>query len=134
VQAFLAYIKAKPEEERKVEDIYVVRDYPDVFTEVTIGLPPDREIEFTIDLMTGTQPIHKAPYRMAPSELKELKKQLEDLVYQGFIRPSVSPWGAPVLFVRKKDGSLRMCIDYRELNRVTIKNKYPLPRIDDIFD
>jgi hypothetical protein len=111
-----------------------VRDYPDFFAEVTIGLPPDCEIEFTIDLMTGTQPIHKAPYRMTPSELKELKKQLEDLVDQGFIRPSVSPWGAPVLFVRKKDGSLRMCIDYRELNRVTIKNKYPLPRIDGIFD
>jgi hypothetical protein len=89
-----------------------VRDYPDVFVEVTTGLPPDREIEFTIDLMPGTQPIHKAPYCMAPSELKELKKQLEDLVDWGFTRPSVSPWGAPVLFVRKKDGSLRLYIDY----------------------
>jgi len=133
-QAFLAYIKAEPEGERKLEDILVIRDYPDVFAEVTIGLPPDREIEFTIDLMPGTQPIHKAPYRMVPSELKVLKKQLEDLVDRGFIHPSVSPWGAPVLFVKKKDGSLRMCIDYRELNRVTIKNKYPLPRIDDLFD
>jgi hypothetical protein len=133
-QVFLAYIKAEPEGERKLEDIPIARDYPDVFAEVTTGLPPDREIEFTIDLMPGTQPIHKAPYRMAPSELKELKKQLEDLVDRGFIRPSVSPWGAPVLFVRKKDGSLRLCIDYRELNRVTIKNKYPLPRIDDLFD
>jgi hypothetical protein len=111
-----------------------VHEYPDVFTKISTGLPPDREIEFSIDLMPGTQPIHKAPYRMAPSELKELKKQLEDLVDRGFIRPSVSSWGAPVLFVRKKDGSLRMCIDYHELNRVTIKNKYPLPRIDDLFD
>jgi hypothetical protein len=115
-QVFLAYIKAEPEGERKLEDIPVVRNYPDVFTEVTTGLPPDLEIEFSIDLMPGTQPIHKAPYRMAPSELKELKKQLEDLVDRGFIRPSFSPWGAPFLFVRKKDGSLRMCIDYRELN------------------
>jgi hypothetical protein len=111
-----------------------VRDYPDVFAELTTRLPPDREIEFTIDLIPGTQPIHKAPYRMAPSELKELKKQLEDLVDRGFICPSVSLWGAPVLFVRKKDGSLRMCIDYRELNQVTIKNKYPLPRIYYLFD
>jgi hypothetical protein len=111
-----------------------VRDYPDVFAEVTTGLLPDREIEFTIDLMPGTKPIHKTPYRMAPSELKELKKQLEDLVDRGFIRPSVSPWGAPVLFLRKKDGSLLMCIDYRELNRVMIKNKYQLPRIDNLFD
>jgi len=110
-QAFLAYVKAELEGECKLEDIPIVRDYPDVFAEVTTGLPPDREIEFSIDLMPGTQPIHKAPYRMAPSELKELKKQLEDLVDRGFIRPSVSPWGAPVLFVRKNNGSLRMCID-----------------------
>jgi hypothetical protein len=80
------------------------------------------------------QPIYKAPYRMAPAELKELKEQLQDLINRGLIRPSVSPWGAPVLFVKKKDGSMRLCIDYRELNRVTIKNKYPLPRIDDLFD
>jgi hypothetical protein len=84
--------------------------------------------------MSGTQPIYKASYHMAPSELKELKKQLENLVGRGFIRLSVSPWGVPVLFVRKKDGSLRLCTDYRELNRVTIKNKYALPRIDDLFD
>jgi hypothetical protein len=85
-------------------------------------------------MMPGTQSIHKAPYCIAPSKLKELKKQLEDLVDRGFIHPSISPWGAPVLFVKKKDGSLCLCIDYRELNRVTIKNKYPLPRIDDLFD
>jgi hypothetical protein len=132
--AFLAYIKAESGGEHKLEDIPIVSGYPDVFTEITIGLPPDREIEFTIDLMPGTQPIHKAPYRMAPFELKELKIQLEDLVDRGFIRPSVSPWGAPVLFVKKKDGSLQLCIDYHELNRVTIKNKYPLPRIDDLFE
>jgi len=133
-QAFLAYIKAEPEGERKLEDIPVVRVYLDVFVEVSTRLPPDQEIEFTIDLVLGTQPIDKAPYRKAPSELKELKKQLEDLADRGFILPNVSPWGAPVLFVRKKDGSFLMCIDYRELNRVTIKNKYPLPRIDDLFD
>ena len=79
-------------------------------------------------------PISKAPYRMAPAELVELKKQLQELLDKGLIQPSVSPWGAPVLVVRKKDGSLRFCIDYRELNRVTVKNKYPLPRIDDLFD
>ena len=97
-------------------------------------MPPDRELEFSIDLIPGSAPISQAPYRMAPSELKELKVQLQDLVDRGFIRPSVSPWGAPILFVKKKDGSLRLCVDYRQLNKVTIKNKYPLPRIDDLFD
>jgi hypothetical protein len=99
-----------------------------------MGLPPDREVEFSIDLVPGTQSIHKAPYRMAPTELRGLKEQLQELLVRGFICPSVSPWGGPVLFVKKKDGSLRMCIDYWELNRVTMKNKYPLPRIDDLFD
>ncbi|NDK30177.1 reverse transcriptase family protein, partial [Nesterenkonia haasae] len=98
------------------------------------GLPPEREIEFCIDLEPGTKPISKAPYRMAPIELQELKTQLQELLDIGFIRPSTSPWGAPVLFVKKKDGSMRLCIDYRELNHVTIKNRYPLPRIDDLFD
>ena len=84
-------------------------------------------MDFSIELVPRTQPISKAPYRMAPAELKELKNQLEELTNQHFIRPSVSPWGAPVLFVKKKDGSMRLCIDYRELNKVTIKNKYPLP-------
>ncbi|RVW61807.1 Transposon Tf2-8 polyprotein [Vitis vinifera] len=98
------------------------------------GLPPEREVEFTIDLVPGTGPMSKAPYRMAPVELKELKVQLQELLDKGFIRPSVSPWGAPVLFVKKKDGSMRLCIDYRELNKVTVRNKYPLPRIDDLFD
>ncbi|KAA0045453.1 ty3-gypsy retrotransposon protein [Cucumis melo var. makuwa] len=112
----------------------VVRDYPDVFPEELSGLPPRREVEFAIELEPGTVPISRAPYRMAPAELKELKVQLQELLDKGFIRPSVSPWGAPVLFVKKKDGSMRLCIDYRELNKVTVKNRYPLPRIDDLFD
>ncbi|KAL0537323.1 hypothetical protein IC582_026300 [Cucumis melo] len=112
----------------------VVRDYPDVFLEELPGLPPHREVEFSIELEPGTVPISRAPYRMAPAELKELKVQLQELLDKGFIRPSVSPWGAPVLFVKKKDGSMRLCIDYRELNKVTVKNRYPLPRIDDLFD
>ena len=93
-----------------------------------------REIDFGIDLLPDTRPISISPYRMAPAKLKELKEQLKDLLAKGFIRPSVLPWGAPVLFVSKKDGSLRMCIDYRQLNKVTIKNKCPLPRIGDLFD
>ena len=97
-------------------------------------MPPARTLEFTIELNPGTAPISKAPYRMAPPEMSELKTQLQDLFDKGYIRPSASPWGAPVLFVKKKDGSMRLCIDYRELNNVTIKNKYPLPRIDDLFD
>ncbi|KAL0543546.1 hypothetical protein IC582_018644 [Cucumis melo] len=112
----------------------VVRDYPDVFPEELPGLPPHREVEFAIELEPGTVPISRAPYRMAPAELKELKVQLQELLDKGFIRPSVSPWGALVLFVKKKDGSMRLCIDYRELNKVTVKNRYPLPRIDDLFD
>ena len=91
-------------------------------------------MEFTIDLALGIAPISKAPYRMAPLELKELKIQLQELLDKGFIRPSVSPWGAPILFVKKNDGSMRLCIDYKELNKVTVRNKYPLPRIDDLFD
>ncbi|GJT69824.1 putative reverse transcriptase domain-containing protein [Tanacetum coccineum] len=98
------------------------------------GLPPVREIEFRIDLIPGSLPVVKSPYRLAPSEMQELSNQLKELQEKGFIRPSHSPWGAPVLFVKKKDGALRMCIDYRELNKLTIKNRYPLPRIDDLFD
>ena len=112
----------------------VLCDYADVFPDSLSGLPPQREIEFVIDLVPGAEPVSKAPYRMAPAELKELKVQLQELLDLGFIRPSHSPWGAPVLFVKKKEGSLRMCIDYRELNKLTIKNRYPLPRIDDLFD
>ena len=99
----------------------------DVFLDDLIELPLDRELKFTIDLVLGTTSISKAPYRMAPVELKELKLQLQELLDKSFIRLSTSPWGALVLFVKKNDGSMRLCIDYRELNRVTVKNKYPLP-------
>ena len=112
----------------------VVREYTDVFPTDLPGLPPERDIDFAIDLEHGTRPISIPPYRMAPAELRELSVQLKDLLEKGFIRPSVSPWGAPVLFVKKKDGTLRMCIDYRQLNKVTVKNRYPMPRIDDLFD
>ncbi|KAA0052288.1 hypothetical protein E5676_scaffold113G001050 [Cucumis melo var. makuwa] len=112
----------------------MVREYPDVFLDELPGLPPPREIDFTIELEPDTAPISRTPYRMAPAELKELKVQLQELLDKGFIRPSVSPWGAPVLFVKKKDGSMCLCIDYKELNKVIIKNRYPLPRIDDLFD
>ena len=91
-------------------------------------------MEFTIDLISGTEPISIPPYRMSPAELRELKAQLEELLSKGFIQSSISPWGAPVLFVKKKDGSLRLCIDYKQLNRVTIHNQYPLSRIDELFD
>ncbi|GKA00695.1 putative reverse transcriptase domain-containing protein [Tanacetum coccineum] len=101
---------------------------------VVTGLPPARPVEFQIDLIPGAAPVARAPYRLAPSEMKELSEQLQELSDKGFIRPSSSPWGAPVLFVKKKDGSFRMCIDYRELNKLTVKNRYPLPRIDDLFD
>jgi hypothetical protein len=115
-------------------NIRVVRDFPDVFPEELPGMPPDREVEFVIDLLPGTAPISKRPYRISVEELKELKKQLTELQEVGYIRPSSSPWGAPVLFVQKKDGSQRMCVDYRSLNDVTVKNKYLLPRIEDLFD
>ena len=100
-----------------------MREYLSVFPEDLPGLPPDREVEFSIDLIPGTAPVSKAPYRLAPAELKELKTQLEELIEKGFIRPNHSPWRALVLFVRKKDGMLRLCIDYRELKKLTIKNK-----------
>jgi hypothetical protein len=117
-----------------LEDIPVVCEYPDVFPEELPGMPLDREVEFVIELMPGTAPISKRPYRMPPNELKELKEQLKVLLDKGFIHPSSSPWGCLALFVKKKDDSLQMCVDYRPLNEVTIKNKYPLPRIDILFD
>jgi hypothetical protein len=116
------------------DNIRVVRDFPDVFPEELPGMPPDREVEFVIDLLPRTAPISKWPYRMFVEELKELKKQLTELQEAGYICLSSSPWGAPVLFVQKKDASQRMCVDYRSLNDVTVKNKYPLPCIDDLFD
>ena len=109
-----------------------MRDFDDMFQNVS-RLLPKRELDFGIDLVPGTLPISKTPYRMAPMEMLELKKQVQELEDSGFVRPSTSPWGAPVLFVKKKDETLRLCIDYRELNKVTIKNRYPLPWIDDLF-
>jgi hypothetical protein len=121
-------------DERRLEDIPIVRDFPEVFPEDLSGLPSPRQVEFRIDLIPGATPVARSPYRLAPSEMQELSNQLQELQDKGFIRPSHSPWGAPVLFVKKKDDSFRMCIDYRELNKLTIKNRYPLPRIDDLFD
>ncbi|GJU26138.1 putative reverse transcriptase domain-containing protein [Tanacetum coccineum] len=127
-------VMEKKADEKRLEDISVVKEFPDVFPEDLPGIPPVRQVEFQIDLIPGAAPIARTPYRLAPSEMQELSNQLQELTDRGFIRPSTSPWGAPVLFVKKKDGSFRMCIDYRELNKLTIKNRYPLPRIDDLFD
>ena len=120
--------------EKTLVNVPIVNEFSDVFSNDLPRIPPSRVVDFVIELESGTGPISKAPYRMALAELKELKAQLQDLLDKGFIRPSVSLWGAPVLFVKKKDGSMRPCIDYRELNKRTIKNKYPLPRIEDLFD
>ncbi|KAI3716247.1 hypothetical protein L6452_23456 [Arctium lappa] len=132
--SFLAYAINTKLDQRKLEEVRVVREFPDVFPEDLLGLPPDRVVDFRIDLIPGAAPIARAPYRLAPTEMEEMVVQLQDLLEKGFIRPSSSPWGAPVLFIKKKDGAMRMCIDYRELNKVTVKNRYPLPRIDDLFD
>ena len=131
---YLAYVIDTTKPESKLLNIHVVQDFVDVFPDELPGIVLDREVEFSIELLPGTTPISITPYRMAPLELKELKTQLQDLLDRGFIQPSVSPWGAPVLFVKKKDGTMRLCIDYRQLNQVTVKNRYPLPRIDDLFD
>jgi hypothetical protein len=117
-----------------LNEIRIAQEYPDVFPKESPGMPPYRDIEFIIELVPGMPPISKRPYRMPVNELVELKKQIAELQSKGFIRPSSSPWGAPVLFVEKKDGTQRMCVDYRSLNEVTIKNKYPLLRIEDLFD
>ncbi|GKC81781.1 putative reverse transcriptase domain-containing protein, partial [Tanacetum coccineum] len=117
------------------EILHVQREhFTDVFSEDLSGLPLQRQVEFHIDLIPGATPVAKSLYRLAPLEMQELAEQLQELQDKGFIRPSHSPWGAPVLFVKKKDSSMRMCIDYRELNKLTVKNRYPLPRIDDLFD
>jgi hypothetical protein len=118
----------------EIQDILVVCEFLDVFPEDLPGLPPERDVEFVIELKPGTAPISRRSYRMPANELVELKTQLQDLLIKGFIRPSSSPWGCPAIFVKKKDQTLQMCVDYRPLNEVAIKNKYPLPRIDILFD
>jgi hypothetical protein len=120
--------------ERRLKDIHVVRKFPDVFPDDLPGMPPERAIEFKIELPPDTTPISKAPYKMSQEELVELKIQLKDLLDKCFIHPSSSPWGCPALFISKKDKGLRLCVDYRLLNAVTIKNKYPLPRINILFN
>ncbi|GJT35906.1 putative reverse transcriptase domain-containing protein [Tanacetum coccineum] len=135
---FLTRITAKEvedkSEKKRLEDVPISQTFQKYFPEDYAWFPPTRQVEFQIDLVPGAAPVARAPYRLAPSEMKELSEQLKELSDKGFIRPSSSPWGAPVLFVKKKDGSFRMCIDYRELNKLTVKNRYPLPRIDDLFD
>jgi len=130
----MMFASLKESSEKGVGDLPVVQEFPKVFPYDITDLPPEREVEFAIDLVPGTSPISIAPYQMSASELGELKKQLEELLEKQFIRPSVSPWGAPVLLMKKKDGSMRLCVDYRQLNKVTIKNRYLLPRIDDSMD
>ncbi|GJY79582.1 putative reverse transcriptase domain-containing protein [Tanacetum coccineum] len=135
---FLARVTTNEDEEKsekkRLEDVPIVQNFPEVFPEDLPSLPPTRQVEFQIDLIPGNAPVARAPYRLAPSEMKEFSEKLKELSDKGFIRPSSSPWRAPVLFVKKKDGSFWMCIDYWELNKLTVKNCYPLPRIDDLFD
>ena len=132
-ETFLDVILDSKSGQVDVEKIPVVREFPDVFPEELPGIPLEREVDLAIEIILGIVPMSRASYRMAPMELKELKSQLQELLDKGFIRPSVSPWGAPVLFMKKEDGTQRMCIDYRQINKVTVKNKYLLPRIEDLF-
>ena len=131
---WLASLTLKDEVRWDLDLPRVVYEYADVFPDELPGLPPQRVVDFGIELRPGTSPISMTPHSMAPVKLQQLRVQLQDLLDKGFIRPSTSPGGAPVLFSKKKDKTLRLCIDYRQLNRVTIKNRYPLPRIDDLFD
>ncbi|GKC94264.1 putative reverse transcriptase domain-containing protein, partial [Tanacetum coccineum] len=131
---FVAHVTEKKSKEKRLEDVPIIRDFPEVFPDDLPGLPSPRKVEFRIDLVLGAAPVIRTPYRLAPSEMRELLIQLQELVEKEFVRSSSSSWGALVLFVKKKDGSFRMCIDYRELNKLTIKNRYPLLRIDDLFD
>ncbi|GKG21088.1 hypothetical protein Tco_0383683, partial [Tanacetum coccineum] len=126
---FLAHVTTKEakdnSEKKRLDNVPIIRDFPKVFLEDLPGLPSTRQVEFQIDLILGAASVAQAPYRLAPSEMKELLEQLKELSYKGFIRPSSLPWGAAVLFVKKKDGSFRMCIKYQELNKLTVKNRYP---------
>jgi hypothetical protein len=126
--------KVNQQDASQVSEVPVVNEFPDVFPEEFPGMPPNQDIEFVIELKAGTAPIYKTPYRMATPELAELKEHAKELLEKGFIHPSSSPWGAPVIFVLKKDGTQRLCVDYHALNEVTTKNKYLLPRIDYMFD
>ena len=117
-----------------LENISMIKEFPDVFPEELLGFPPKREVDLSIEVVQGTIPISRAPYYMAPTKLKELKTQLWELLDKGIVRLSVSPWGATILFVKRKDGTLWICIDYRQINNVTVKNKYPLPIIEDLFN
>ena len=116
-----------------VEKIPMVREFPYVFPEELPGIPLEKEVDLSIEIVPGASLMSRAPYRMAPTELKELKSKLQELMDKGFIGPNVSPWGTHVLFMKKKDDTLQMCIDYRKINKVTVKNKYPLSRIEDLF-
>ncbi|XP_050916238.1 uncharacterized protein LOC127131355 [Lathyrus oleraceus] len=133
-KSVLLVLTKESSDNMNVTQIPIVCEIPKVFPEDVTSLPPEREVKFSIDLIPRTTPISVSPYRMAPLELRELKDQLEELLTKHFIRPSVSPWGALVLLVKKKDGSMRLCINYRQLNKFAIKNKYPLPRIYDLLD
>nr|GEU29174.1 putative reverse transcriptase domain-containing protein [Tanacetum cinerariifolium] len=137
-QVYLAQVTSKKaknkSEHKRLEDMPIIREFPKVFPEDLPGLPPARQVEFQIDLVHGVVPVARSPYRLALAEMQDLSTQLQELSDKEFIRPSSSPWGAPVQFVKKKDGSFWMCIDYRELNKLTMKNRYPLPRIDELFD
>ena len=133
-EAYLAYVIDTVKVRPSISFILTVSDFLDVFPEELPRLPPQRKIRFAIDVVLGATPTSITLYQMASLELKELKLQLQELLEKGFIRSSVSPWGALVLFVKKKDGTLRLCIDYRQLNKLIVKNKYLLPRVDDLFD
>ena len=130
----MAHIGDTSVETQMLESILVVSEFSEIFSTDFPDLPPDSDIDYFIDVDLGTQPIFVPPYRITPAELKEMKDQLQDLLSKGFIRTRISPWGAPLLFVKRKDGYMHMCIDYQQLNKITIRNKYRIPRIDDLFD
>ena len=134
-QLYAAHIlEATGDETPRLEDYQVLQEFKDVFPDEIPRLSPKRGIYFTIEILPGAAPVSKTTSRMSTPEMLELKMKLQELLGKKYIRPSVSPWGAPVLFVKKKDGTLRLCIDYKQLNKVTVKSKYPLPRIDDLFN
>jgi hypothetical protein len=128
------HLSVDDKESNPIKAIRIVSEFPDVFPKELPGMPPERKVEFAIDLISSTAPISKRAYRVSEPELVELKKQIDELLEKGYIRPCTSPWATPMLFVEKKDGTKRMCIDHRALNEVTIKDKYPLPRIEGLFD